>query len=348
MKKNELRRKQVLKHVVEEYISSCEPISSKLISDKYIENASPATIRIDMNKLEKSNLIYQPHTSAGRIPTIQGYRNYIKESLGQESEQKFSNLNILRDILIKYYKDIPLALHYIMQLLARETDQLSFVAEPEISYGYLEHLEVFKISQDKLLFVVSLDSGLDKTVILKCDHNISLFQLKAIVRYINDSLVGQRIFDIQNTVIDEIAEKVTEENIILKQFLEELQNAFSEISSYYIHFDGNISFLEQPEFNDKKEILSFLNFMQRQDYLINLMQKNNDNNYNILMGEDLAQTELANYALIFAKYQIFGIPGFLGVLGPTRMDYKKNIAIIRDIAEMITETTKKGMVVTKK
>ncbi|MEA2096934.1 MAG: heat-inducible transcriptional repressor HrcA [Candidatus Cloacimonadota bacterium] len=348
MKKNEIRREKVLKYVIEEHVSSCEPISSKLICDKYLANTSPATIRIDLNKLEKANLIYQPHTSAGRIPTIQGYRTYIEQSKNEITNTHFDKADILRDILIKHYKDTPLALHYIMQLLARETDQLSFVAEPEVSYGYLEKLDVFKISGDKLLFVVSLDSGLDKTVILKCDHNISPHQLKAIVRYVNDTLVGQRIFDIQNTVLEEIAEKVTEENTILKQFLEELQNAFSEISDYYIHFDGNISFLEQPEFNDKRAILTFLNFMQRQDHLINLMQEKETGSWNILMGEDFAQSEFTNFAMIFAKYEIFGIPGYLGVLGPIRMNYAKNIAIIRDIANIITETTKKGMVVPKK
>ncbi len=348
MKKNEIRREQVLKYVVEEYVNSCEPISSKLICDKYIEDASPATIRIDLNKLEKANLIYQPHTSAGRIPTIQGYRTYIEQSKDKIAKTHFNRADILREILIKHYKDTPLALHYIMQLLASETDQLSFVAEPEISYGYLEKLEVFKISSDKLLFVISLNSGLDKTVILKCDHNISPQQLKAIVRYMNDTLVGLRIFDIQNTVLEEIAEKVTEENTILKQFLDELQNALSEISNYYIHFDGNISFLEQQEFNDRRSILTFLNFMQRQDHLINLMQKEETESWNILMGEDFAQPEFTNFAMIFAKYEIFGIPGYLGVLGPIRMNYAKNIAIIRDIANIITETTKKGMVVPKK
>jgi heat-inducible transcriptional repressor len=348
MKKNEIRRERVLKHVIEEYVNSCEPISSKLICEKYLENTSPATIRIDLNKLEKENLIYQPHTSAGRIPTIKGYRAYIEKNTNEISNFHFNRADILRDILIKYYKDTPLALHYIMQLLARETDQLSFVAEPEISYGYLEKLEVFKISGEKLLFVVSLDSGLNKTVILKCDHNISPQQLKVIVRYMNDKLVGLRIYDIQNTVLDEIAEKVTEENTILKQFLEELQKALSEISNYYIHFDGNISFLEQPEFNDKKSILTFLNFMQRQDYLINLMKKSEASSWSIVMGEDFAQPEFTNYAMIFAKYEIFGIPGYLGVLGPVRMNYAKNIAIIKDVARIITETTKKGMVVPKK
>jgi transcriptional regulator of heat shock response len=164
----------------------------------------------------------------------------------------------------------------------------------------------------------------------------------------NEELVGLQIYDIQNKILDEIAEKITEENTILKLFIQELQNALSEISNYFIHFDGNISFLEQPEFNEKSSILTFLGFIQRQDHLIGLMQKSEEEKqWQVLMGEDLGQPELTSYSLIFAKYEIFGIPGYLGVLGPVRMNYKKNIPIIRDIAQTITNTTKKGMVVPK-
>jgi heat-inducible transcriptional repressor len=348
MKKNEIRQEKVLTHLVDEYIQTSEPVSSKLICEKYVQSASPATIRIDLNKLEKDNMIYQPHTSAGRIPTIKGYRTYVNKITHQIANVKYDKSELLRGILVKYYKDTPLALHYIMQLLARETDQLSFVAEPEISYGHLEKLDVFKISENKLLFVVSLDSGLDKTVILKCDQTLTEQQLRALVRYMNDELVGLQIYDIQNKILDEIAEKITEENTILKLFIQELQNALSEISNYFIHFDGNISFLEQPEFNEKSSILTFLGFIQRQDHLINLMQKSKEEKqWQVLMGEDLGQPELTSYSLIFAKYEIFGIPGYLGVLGPVRMDYNKNIPIIRDIAQTITNTTKKGMVVPK-
>ncbi len=348
MKKNEIRQQQVLKYLVKEFIETSEPVSSKLINEKYIQDASPATIRIDLNKLEKENFIYQQHTSAGRIPTIIGYRRYLEMLAPKLKTIQYEKSDLLRNILIKYYKDIPLALHYIMQFLARETDQLSFVAEPEVSYGYLEKLDVFKIAENKLLFVVSLDSGLDKTVILRWDHGITEQQLKAVVRYVNDEFAGHRIYDIQNRYLEETFDKISEENKLLKYFLDEMAKAISEISSYFIHFDGNISFLEQPEFDDKSSILAFLGFIQKQDYLVNLMQRYDKNKpYNVVMGEDIGHPELSDYTLIFSRYEIFGIPGYLGVLGPIRMNYEKNIPIIRDMAQIITRTTKKGMVVPK-
>lgn len=348
MKKNEIRREKVLKNLVDEYISSVEPVSSKLICDKYVKNISPATIRIDLNNLENDNYLYQQHTSGGRIPTIKGYRKYIKMLSSEIDDVSYENADVLRNILIKYYDDTPLALHYIMRYLAKETDQLSFVAEPEVSYGYLSKLDVFKISKNKLLFVVSLDSGIDKTVILNCDYGINQTQLRTIVRYVNEELVGRRIYDIQHRYLNEIASKISEENKILKSFMEELQKALIEISKYYIHFDGNISFLEQPEFDERTMILRFLGFMQRQDHLVGLMQKcKGDRPYYYIMGEDLGEPELANYSLLFAKYKIFGVPGYLGVLGPSRMNYRRNIPLIRDYAKIITNTTNKGLVVSK-
>lgn len=348
MKKTEIRQNKVLNALIEEYIHNAETVSSKLIVENYVPNASPATIRIDLNKLEKERYIIQPHTSAGRIPTIKGFRRYIEHVSDELENVAYDKAELLRELLIKHYKNTPLALHYIMQMLAKETDQLSFVAEPEVSYGYLEKLDVFKIAEDKLLFVVSLDSGIDKTVILKCDNGITPLQLKAIVRYANEEFVGHRIYDIQNKYLDETFDKLEPENKILRNFFDELQNAFTEISSYFIHFDGSIAFLEQPEFNDKSAILSFLGFIQRQDQLVKTMQEYDYNKeYNIVMGEDFGDPQLAGYALVYSRYEIFGIPGYLGVLGPVRMDYKQIIPIVREFSKIITETTKKGMVVPK-
>jgi len=348
MKKNEIRRQKVLKYVVREYIEHQEAVPSKLICNKYLPDCSSATIRIDLNKLEKENYIYQPYTSAGRIPTIKGYREYLSMICPSIQVEPYTENELLRNLLVQYYRDTPMALHYIMQILAKETDQLSFVAEPQVSYGYLEKLDVFLISPQKLLFVVSLDSGLDKTVIIKTDQAINPRQLKIIVRHINEELGGLRIYDIQNKYLQEIQNKIGRESMLFKNFLKELHHALSQISSYFIHFDGSVNFLEQPEFDDRKSILSFLSFIQRQDSLINLMKRHDyQKDYSVLMGEELIRPELTEYALIYARYEIYGVPGYLGIVGPVRMDYQKNIPLVRDFARTITETTKKGMMVKK-
>jgi heat-inducible transcriptional repressor len=348
MKKNEIRELKVLRNLVDEFINNKEAVSSRALCENYKEGVSPATIRIDLFKLEQKGYIYQPHTSAGRIPTVLGYRKYLEIVKDDMNKIKYDKTDFLQSMLVQNYRDIPLSLHYIKQLLAKETDQLSFVAEPEISYDCLNKLDVFKISNDKLLFVVSLDSGMDKTVIVKPDFDITENQLKVLVRYLNEELSGLRIYDILHKYLDNMTDKMTVDNKLLSSFLKEFYNALLELNSFFIHFDGSIEFLNQPEFDLKKNILLFLDMMQRQDILISLMQKKSTNeSWNVVIGEDFANPEWGSFSMIFAKYEIFDIPGYLGVIGPNAMNYKNNIPVVREVADIITKTTKKGMMVPK-
>ena len=348
MKKNQLRLNETLLALVDEFIQTNEPVSSRMLNEKYLQEVSSATLRLDLFKLEQGNLIHQPHTSAGRIPTIRGYRQYLDLIAEDHKRVSFERMDILRDLLIHNYKDTPRALHYIMQILAKETDQLSFVAEPEVSNGYLAKLDVFPIGDGKLLFVMSLDSGLDKTVILKCEYEMSETQLRKLVRYLNDELVGLRVYDIANKVLVEMRENMHQENLLVSSFLQELHRAFIEISDFFIHYYGSIKFLEQPEFDSKQSILSFMNLIQRQDNLLGIMRANQDDNeVKVLMGEELCEPNWLDFVVIFGRYEVFGIPGYLGVVAPLRTDYRKLIPLIRDITRTITETTRKGMIVPK-
>ncbi len=346
MKKNQLRLNKTLAALVDEFISSNEPVSSRILNEKYLTGVSSATLRLDLMKLEQQNLIFQPHTSSGRVPTIGGYRQYLKMIRPEHAKVSFPNMDLLRELLIKNYKDTPLSLHYIMQMLAKETDQLSFVAEPEVSSGYLARLEVFPIGGSKYIFVMSLDSGLDKTMVMKLDYEITEAQLKKLVRYLNDELAGLRVYDIANRVLVEMRENMHQDNLLVSMFLRELHKAFIDISDFFINYDGSISFLEQPEFDSKQNILSFMNLIQRQDYLLNLMRKAEfDSEVNILMGEDFREPEWANFCVIYGRYEVFGIPGYLGVVTPIRTDYRRLVPLIRDITRTITDTTRKGMIV---
>jgi len=257
---------------------------------------------------------------------------------------RYEGMDFLREILVRNYKDTPRALYYIMENLAKETDQLSFVAEPEVSSGYLAKLDVFSIGENKLIFVMSLDSGLDKTVILKCENELTELQLKKLVRYLNDELAGLQIYDIANRVLVEMQENA--DDGMISWFLAELHKAFMEISDFFIHYDGSINFLEQKEFDDKENILKFMSLLQSQDFLLNTMRKHqSEKEVNIVLGEDFAKSTWLDFALIFAKYEVFGIPGYLGVLAPVRTEYRKLIPLIRDVAKTITNTTRRGMIV---
>jgi len=157
--------------------------------------------------------------------------------------------------------------------------------------------------------------------------------------------VGLRVYDIANKVLVDMRERSEGESDLLSQFLSELHKAFIEISDFFIHYDGSIKFLEQPEFDSKEVILSFMNLIQRQDFLLSAMRGNDQQSVNVLMGETLSDPKWLDFALIYGKYEVFGIPGYLGVLSPLRTDYRRLIPLIRDVTSTITQTTRRGMIV---
>ena len=333
MSKIKMRMDAALTALIDEYIEHNEPVSSRALNEKYLQDVSSATLRLDLMKLEKQNLIRQPHTSAGRVPTIQGYRCYLRLIEADHAKTSFENMDRLRDLLIQNYRDTPLALHYIMLMLAKETDQLSFVAEPEVSGGYLSKLEVFAIGSGKYIFVMSLDSGLDKTVVMKLEQSFTDAQLRSLVRYLNDELAGLRIYDIANRVLIEMRENMHRDNPMVSAFLRELHRAFVDVSGFFINYDGSINFLEQPEFDSN----------------LNLMRSHGSGGgVKVLMGEDFNVSQWEDFCLIFSRYEVFGIPGYLGVAAPLRTNYRKLIPLIRDITQTITQTTREGMVVPKR
>lgn len=349
MNKIKMRLDAALTALIDEYIEHNEPVSSRALNEKYLRDVSSATLRLDLMKLEKQDLIRQPHTSSGRVPTIQGFRSYLRLIEAELAKTRFENMGLLRDLLIRHYRDTPLALHYIMLMLAKETDQLSFVAEPEVSGGYLSKLEVFPIGSGKYIFVMSLDSGLDKTVVMKLEQSFTHAQLRSLVRYLNDELAGLRIYDIANRVLVDMREDMHRDNPMVSAFLREIHRAFVDLSGFYINYDGSINFLEQPEFDSKDNILSFMNMLQRQDIILNLMRTHGSGGgVKVLMGEDFNLPRWEQFCLIFSRYEVFGIPGFLGVAAPLRTNYRKLIPLIRDITNTITQTTQEGMMVPKR
>ncbi len=337
MNKKNIRRKKLLDYLIQEYCQCSTPLASGYICKKYFAEKSPATIRTDLVRLEEKGYIYQPHTSSGRIPTILGYREYLRQN--DFSSALFGNTNHLKQIICENFRNATSMLDNILQILAVSTGQLCFVAEPEMGYEYLQKLSVFKISASKLLFVVSLSSGMDKTLLTECSYQITTKQLDALVRYVNQKFSGMRIYDIQTKyLLDSTLQK---ENSLLNLFLAELYEALTKMGGYFLNFDGNISFLQQPEFDDKNNILNFFAMMRRQEILVKLMQENNPNEkIGAILGEDFPDKNWGEFVLLYAKYNLFGIPGYLGTISPIRTNYAKTIACLKAVAKTITATTR--------
>lgn len=338
------RQKEILKAIILEHLKTTQAVGSKILSNNYDFNVGPATIRNEMAVLTENGFVEQLHTSAGRIPTEKGYKFYINDILDFEKNIPEQKIKMMQALLSHNFQSIDLMFTSILKFLANVSGQLSIIAEPDFSSGILKKLNIFKIEGDKLLLVISLDVGLEKTIIVPNSHNISNAQISAMVRYFNNRFSGLQIYQIQNQFNKEFESPRSKKQTILFEIFSEIKNVINKLSPYIIRFDGNLGFLSQPEFNSKEKILQLLRIINNQNDFIKIFKKYEQNDYTILMGEEIKSHDYSELVLIFGKYQVMDLSGFIGILGTRRMNYRENIPMICFASRMITGMTTKGTV----
>lgn len=346
------RQREMLKGIILEYLKTAKPVGSKAIAENYDFPLSPATIRNEMALLTQEGYLMQPHTSAGRIPTEKGYKFYITEILNFEDNLPEQKIQMLQSLLAESYHDIDSMLSSLLKFLANVSGQLSIIAEPEFSSGILKQFDLFKIGKDKILLIITLDIGLEKTFVLTDKVGLSEAQLSASQRYLNNRFAGLPLYNIQEYVRKELNSYSSHTHDLLTHIIKEIKNVFAKINIYNIRFEGSIQFLSQPEFESKKQILSLLKLFNNQDYFSQIFKKYDKGDYTVLIGYEIsegissltAEEIFENLVLIFGKYEAMGLPGFIGILGTKRMDYRENIPMVCFASKMITELTTKGSI----
>jgi heat-inducible transcriptional repressor len=346
------RQKEVLKGIILEYLKTAKAVGSKVISENYDFSLSSATIRNEMALLTQEGYLEQPHTSAGRVPTEKGYKFYITEILDFEDSLPEKKIQILQSLLAESYQDIDNMFSSLLRFLANVSGQLSIIAEPEFSSGVLQRFDLFKIGGGRILLVITLDIGLEKTFALSDSVGLSDAQLSASQRYLNNQFAGLPLYKIQERVQKKLDSHFLQTHDLLAHIINEIKNAFAKINLYNIRFDGSIEFLSQPEFDSKEQILSLLKLLNNQSHFIEIFKKYDQGDYTILIGYEIPEgislpvpeEIFENLVLIFGKYEAMGLPGFIGILGTKRMNYGENIPMVCFASKMITELTTKGTV----
>jgi len=339
------RQKNILKSIVLEHIKSARAVGSNILTADYDFSVSSATIRNEMSLLSEKGLIEQPHTSAGRVPTEKGYQFYINDILDFDKVIPEKSIKLMQNLLTQNYKSLELMLSAIIKFLAHISGQMSIIAEPDFSYGNIEKFNIFQIGNNKLLILLSLSGGFDKTFIIPNENSLSEAQINALVRFLNDRLSGKTINKVKELLSTELSNEDNRKNSIILEIYAKINEILSKISDLTLRFDGEVGFISQPEFDSQKKILDLLKLINNHDYFTNIFRKYGDNDYTILMGEEFEQKEFKDLVLIFGKYKAMGLNGYLGILGTKRMNYKDNIPLICFAAKMITELSSSGTVI---
>ncbi len=331
------REKIVLGEIVKHFIDSASPVSSTLISQKSRLSFSPATIRNIMAELEIRGYIYQPHTSAGRVPKTRGYRAYV-DTLMKKARLTSTEKGQITNALSPGENEIDDILKEVSRILAHLSHQLGILVSPKIAEGTFQRMELIPLSSEKILIIISIDSGFVKTISIEIDSVISGEKLQLVSQILNERLSDMKIADIRQKFASIVKDIWHEETGLVKMFANRADRLFDFQEETELYFMGAHHIMQSPDFSDVTSISSVMEMLETRREIVALLENiTRSKPTSVKIGEEFEEKKLQDFSLVTARYNIGGISGVLGIIGPKRMNYSKFISLVEYTARSITD-----------
>ncbi|GJL77898.1 MAG: heat-inducible transcription repressor HrcA [Nitrospinaceae bacterium] len=332
------RRKAVLLEVVNEYIQNAEPVGSRSISRKHSEKLSPATIRNVMSDLEEMGYLHQPHTSAGRIPTDQGYQFYVDQLLNPQ--------NLLKEVEDQTYgygtgnHNLQEVLETACNALSVSSQHTGLVMLPTFSQTLFKHIEFIKVASDRALAVFYSDLGIMQNKVIALEKEMTQEKLTSISNYLNAEFSGKSIQTIRKELVYRLRNEREHYDQLMKKAMDLSNKLFAEdLDTHPLLVEGALNLLDHPEFRaDLEKIKGLLKTLEEKSKLVKLLDRClKQEGMTILIGQEFLDEEMEGCSLIAKNYQKGDeILGSLAIFGPKRMDYKKIIPIVNQTAKTVS------------
>jgi heat-inducible transcriptional repressor len=327
------RARQVLGAVIREYIATAEPVASMQLVRGYRLDVSPATVRNELAALEEAGLLTHPHTSAGRVPTDLGYRYFIETLMPSPSLRPEEQVTVSHQFQ-QALQDTAAWLRVAASSLARLTAEASIVTTPASKRTTLRHVEVVPLHERRVLLVAVVDGGAVRQQILELGTATTAEQLRTLSTRLTNSLSGATAIRVHDTVT---AEKGAEADITgaLARILDE----YDTVRAREVYVDGFQNILAKPEFAESDRSRAMLSLFEDHTRLSEILPLDlGDGEVHITIGREHRHESLRDCSLVIGRYGASGdVVGFVGVVGPTRMDYARSIGAVRYVGSLMSD-----------
>jgi heat-inducible transcriptional repressor len=325
------REQEVLQAIIWNHIKTAKPTGSRLLTRKYKLSISPATVRNTMSDLEEKGFLEHPHPSAGRVPTDKAYRHYVDHllELNQLTEQEES---IFKSSFQPDKKVIENVLLHSAKALSVLTFELGVGLAPIMEEGVLEHLDLVQLSLSKILLVLTVKSGVVKTIFVEVPGEMTIDDLDETASFLNERLCGLTLGEIRSSLSERVRDAVSDDRGLLNFFVQSADELF-DISSDEspLIIDGVSKLAHQPEFSTEKG-MNFLSSL--------LAERVDSDGIVITIGKENKAMNLEPFSIVTSDYKVGTLKGTIGVIGPTRMPYEKVIALVNYTSKMISDILK--------
>ncbi|HSL47383.1 MAG TPA: heat-inducible transcriptional repressor HrcA [Anaerolineales bacterium] len=330
------RQKTLLLLIIRDYIESAQPVGSKRLVEHYRINLSSATIRNEMAALTEMGYLRQPHTSAGRVPTEEGYRYFVSQMMNQAELPEAVQATISH----QFYQsrpDIEQWMTLAASILAHQSQGVSVVTAPHIDKAKYKHVELISTQGRQVLMVLVLVGGEVSQQILTLAEPVTQERLSQTAARLNRVLAG--------LTVDAIAALPSRPDAldqdILTLILQDMRRVADRVSGE-IYTDGLTNVLAEPEFAESDEARRALKLFGERSTLQDLIARTTTNSnvggLQVLIGGEGGWEELRQCSMVIARYGVPGLAtGTLGVLGPMRMSYARTIPTVRYVAGLLSD-----------
>jgi len=330
------RQKFILSLVIHEYIETAQPVSSAYLVEHFGLDVSTATVRNELAFLTEAGFLRQPHTSAGRVPTEEGYRYFVRQLMGQTDLPA----NTKRTISHQFYQaghDVDRWMRLAASILAHQSQAAALVTAPRPERARLKHLELISTHGRQVLMVTVFAGGEVRQQMLALAEPVSQEQLSATATHINDLCQGHDVDGLAGI----IGQFDTLEQDVLKLIQDEM-NRMGSVLSGEVYRDGITNMLAEPEFAEsgiaRRALRVFEERSLLEDLLSRTVLKTGVGGVQVLIGGEGRWEELRDCSMILARYGEAGLAtGMLGVVGPVRMSYGRTISAVRFVAGLLSD-----------
>ena len=289
------RKKRILQAIIEEYIGTAEPVSSASIIKNYGMKYSSATIRNEMNGLEQIGYLEKPHTSAGRVPSLSGYRFYVNELLKKDN-LSFDEIKYIQNKLRNNVEEIEELTKIATHTLSEITHYTSIAIGPKTDMHIIEDIKFILLGTRVLMAVILTDTGIIKESIIKFESDITQLQVENLNYIFNSKLRGKPLGQINMPMEEFIASEINCELKIIKPIIEEMNKVINDNSDVYL--EGKERVFDFPEFSDLNIAKDVLKILDTKEFILNILANGNSEQINVYIGNENEYDELKNLSII--------------------------------------------------
>ena len=334
------RKQRILQAVIQDYISSAEPVGSRTLARKDDLGVSPATIRNEMADLEMLGYLEHIHTSSGRVPSSKGYRLYVDSLLPVQPMTDAEKV-----MIDKWYKAKVQQLDQVFQetakIISKLTRNVSLVLAPQISKAAFRCMQFLPLDDHRVIAVLMTDAGFVENRIMEMPAGSSFEDFQRMAKVINGCLAGHTLGAIQNGSLKKIEAEIGD-NGLYESAMTLIDKALNSQRKERLYLGGTTEMMEQPEFHNVDKVKELLIMLEKDQLMKDILKAHLGDGLTVTIGQENEYSGIKDCSIITATYHLDGeLLGSMAVLGPTRMEYGRTMSLLNYMNSNLTEVIKR-------